>query len=162
MKGYYSINYSSLALQLTPVLLRNETVTALLISLAKPFNDLHGIFDAYVQSLSTSINAQTCYMRTMLNNRFDSTGRRIIVRTVSFDSDRHLLWIESQNKPLAVAKEGTDSCLLNRDNRLGENNIDFEIVLPAGLALDDVQLRQLQEMVNKNKLASKKYQIVYE
>jgi hypothetical protein len=143
-------------------MLRNETVTALLTSLAKPFDVLHVGFDAYVQNLSTSMNAQTCYMRAMLNNRFDSANRRIAVRTASIDFDYYLLWLEAQNRPAMIAKEGTTPYLLNRDERIGENNIDFEIVLPSGLVLDDTQLRQLQTIVNKNKLASKKYRIVYE
>jgi hypothetical protein len=104
-------------------------------------------------------------MQAMLNNRFDSANRRIIVRTASIDYDYYLLWLESQNKSVMTAKEETNGFrpyLLNRDDRIGVNNIDFEIVMPSGLVLDDTELRQLQILVNENKLASKKYRIVYE
>jgi hypothetical protein len=104
-------------------------------------------------------------MQAMLNDRFGSAGGKITVRTAYIDFDSYLLWIEGQNKPLLVYKEetvGFAPYLLNRDDRISTNNIDFERVLPSGFVPDDTELRQLDTLVNKNKLASKKYRVVYE
>jgi hypothetical protein len=165
MKKYYNINYSLLVLLLTPAVLRNDVQTALLTSLAKPLDLLNNDFDDYIQSLDTQINAQTCYMQAILNDNFDFNERRIRVRTAPIDFDYYLLWKENQNKSIMIFKEGTDGFtpyLLSRDGLIGANNIDFEIVFPRGYTLSVSGLRNLRTLVNQNKLASKKYRIVYE
>lgn len=165
MKKYYNINYSLLVLLLTPTMLRNDAVTAFLTSLVKPLDSLGNEFDVYLQSLETRVKAQTCYMQAMLNDEFDYNERRIIVRTAPVDFDYYLLWKENQNKPIMISKEGTDSFtpyLLSRDGLIGENNVDFEIVFPRGYTLSVSELRHLRTLVNQNKLAPKKYNIVYE
>lgn len=165
MKKYYNINYSLLVVLLTPTMLRNDVETALLTSLAKPLDSLNNEFNAYVQALETNIKAQTCYMQAMLNDEFDFNERRIIVRTAPIDFDYYLLWKENQNKPIIISKEGSDGFtpyLLSRDGLIGANNVDFEIVFPRGYTLSVSELRHLRTLVNQNKLASKKYRIVYE
>lgn len=165
MMKYYNINYSLLVLLLTPTMLRNNVEIALLTSLAKPLDSLNNEFNAYVQSLETRIKAQTCYMQAMLNNEFDFNERRIRVRTASIHFDYYLLWKENQNKPILISKEGTDGFtpyMLSRDDLIGANNVDFEIVFPRGYTLSVSELRHLKILVNQNKLASKKYSIVYE
>jgi hypothetical protein len=165
MKKYYSINYSLLAVWLTPTMLRNDVETAFLTSLAKPLDSLNGEFNAYVQSLKTQIKAQTCYMQAMLNDEFDFNERRIRVRTAPINFDYYLLWKENQNKPIMVSGEETDEFkpyLLSRDGLISTNNVDFEIVLPRGYTLSISELRNLRTLVNQNKMASKKYRIVYE
>lgn len=165
MKKYYNINYSLLVLLLTPTMLRNDAEIALLTSLSKPLDSLNNDFNDYVQVLETQIKAQTCYMQAMLNDEFDYNQRRIIVRTAPIDFDYYLLWKENQNKPIMISKEGTDGFtpyLLSRDGLIGANNVDFEIVFPRGYTLSVSELRHLRTLVNQNKLASKKYRIVYE
>ena len=51
MNRYYNIGYPLLHLLLTPIMLRNKLQTALLISLARPFEMINVEFRAYVQSL---------------------------------------------------------------------------------------------------------------
>ena len=165
MKKYYNINYSLLVVLLTPTMLRNDVETALLTSLAKPLDSLNNEFNAYVQSLETQINAQICYMQAMLNDEFDFNERRIRVRTAPIDFDYYLSWKENQNRPITISCEETDGFtpyLLSRDGLIGANNVDFEIVFPRGYTLSVSELRHLRTLVNQNKLASKKYRIVYE
>jgi hypothetical protein len=165
MKNYYNVNYSALAVLLMPTLLRNDIEMSLLAALAKPLDLLGNSFSDHVKSPDAQIKAQTCYMQALLNNSFDVANGRIIVRTASIDYDYCLLWLESQNKPVMIKKEetgGFEPYLLSGDDRIGANNIDFEVALTSGLILDDAKLRQLRALVDRNKLASKKYRIVYE
>ena len=162
MKKYYNINYSLLVVLLTPTMLRNNIETALLTSLVKPLDSLNNDFNAYVQSLETKTKAQTCYMQAMLNDEFDFNERRIRVRTAAIDFDYYLLWKENQNKPIKVFRDGFTPYILSRDGLIGTNNVDFEIVFPRGYTLSVSELRYLRTLVNQNKLASKKYAIVYE
>jgi hypothetical protein len=146
-------------------MLRRPLLSAFLIATARPFEVLNVDFRAYVQSLETRTNSQVCYMRAMLNDEFDYTQRRIKVRQAQPDDEVLLLWIESRNKPVMLYREGTPEYqpyLLVRDNQIGSNNIDFEIVMPTNMALSTLEIRRMKALVNQNKLASKKYRIVYE
>jgi len=165
MNRYYNIGYPLLHLLLTPVMLRNDLQYALLISLARGFETLNVDFRAYVQSFEVKTNAQVCYMQAMLNNEFDYIQRRIIVRQVEPNDDGMLLWEESQDKPIILYVEGTpdsEPYMLSQDYQIGSNMIDFEIVMPTTMALSMLETRRLRALVNQNKLASKKYRIVYE
>ena len=165
MERYYNINYSLLIMLLTPVSLRNEAMSALLMSLMRPMDSLNSDFREYAQSRITQINAQVCFMQAMLNNEFDYYDRRIRIRTTEIDIDSYLLWQESQNKPQMISKETSDNhvpYLLNRDSQIGANTPDFDIVFPVGYALTTTESRRVRILVNRHKLASKKYQIVYE
>jgi hypothetical protein len=165
MKKYYNINYSLLVILLTPVILRNNAITAFITSLAKPLDLLNNDFNEYIQTLSTHINAHTCYMQRVLNDNFDYVERRIRIRTAPVDFDYYLLWKENQSKPVMISKEETTGFtphLLNRDGQIGANNIDFEVVFPMGYTLSVSELKRLSILVNENKIASKKYSIVYE
>ena len=165
MKKYYNINYSLLAVLLTPALLRNDAQTALLTSLAKPLDLLNNDFNAYVQALETQIKAQACYMQALLNDEFDYNERRIKVRTAPIDFDCYLLWKENQDKPILISSEGSAGFapyLLSRDGQAGSNSIDFEVVLPGFFYLSTDEERRMKALVNKHKLASKKYRITHE
>jgi hypothetical protein len=165
MNNYYTINYSLLALLLTPTLLRNDVEKAFITSLAKPLDALNDDFNAYVQSLDTQVNAQTCYMQAMLNNEFDFTERRIEIRIAPVDFDSFLLWKENQNKPLMISGEKTDGFtphLLSRAGLTGATNNDFEVVLPLLWIMSPVDLKRMKKIINGNKLASKQYRIIYE
>jgi len=52
--------------------------------------------------------------------------------------------------------------LLSRNGQAGSNNIDFEIVLPTFFYLSKDEEIRMKTLINKNKLATKKYRIVNE
>jgi len=165
MKKYYNINYSLLVLLLTPLMLRNDLIKAFITSIVKPLDLLNNDFGVFVQSLSTSINSQVCYMQAMLNDNFDFIERRIRIRTAPIDIDSFLLWRENKNKPMMIAKEGSEGfepILLNRDGQISANHPDFEIVFPAGYMLSVEELKRLRILVNRNKITPQKYIIVHE
>lgn len=165
MKKYYNVNYSLLALLLLPTFLRKEMITALVSSFVKPLEDLHSEFLSYVYSLDAHAYSQVCYMQALLNDEFDYNERRIKVRTAPIDFDCYLLWKENQDKPILISGEGSAGFapyLLSTDGQTGSNNIDFEVVLPASFHLSTDEERRMKTLVNKHKLASKKYRIVYE
>jgi hypothetical protein len=165
MNKYYNIGYPLLHLLLTPVMLRKPLLSALLIALARPFEALNVDFRAYVQTLEVQANAQVCYMQAALNDEFDYIERRIRVRQAEPEDDASLLWREDQDKPVMLCREGTPGYvpyMLGRDGQAGSGSVDFEIVIPTNMAFSVLEIRRLRALVNKNKLASKKYRIVYE
>jgi len=160
MNKYYTINYSLLVLLLTPTMLRNPIQRALLSSLVNPLDSLNEDFSAYAQSLDTQIKAQICYMQALLNDEFDFFNRRILVRTIALETDNYLLWKETFDKPMMLSNE--QPVLLNRDGQLGSNTVDFEVVLPLLWTMSVAEETRMRQIINANKLASKKYTIVYE
>ncbi|MFV0397931.1 MAG: hypothetical protein ACK5JU_07935 [Bacteroidales bacterium] len=165
MKNYYNINYSLLVMLLTPTILRSPIVTTLLTSLAKPLDQLNDQFNGYTQGIETSINAQVCYMQAIINDEFDFIQRRVKIRTSDINTESYLSWVEIQDKPIMLSAEESEEFtpyIICRDGLIGVNNPDFDIVFPIGYTLSTAEMRKLRLLINKNKLASKKYRIVYE
>jgi hypothetical protein len=163
MKKYYKVNYSLLASLLTPIVLRRDVFVRLLSSMMRPLELLHASFITYAESLIPKANAQICFMQAILNDEFDYVQRRIRVRNVIVDTDPFLLWKEDQNKPMMLQRDGAaNPLLLNRDGQIGANIINFEVVLPATYYLWEEEERRMRIIINKNKLASKKYRIYNE
>jgi hypothetical protein len=163
MKKHYNVNYSLLALLLFPTFLRNKLITAFLSSFVRPLESLHGDFITYMNALTTRANAQVCYMQKLLNDEFDYYERRIRVRPAAIDTDYYLLWKEEQNKPVMLSREsdeGFTPYLLSKDGQIGANNLDFEVVLPVFFYLSKDEERRMKTLIERNKLATKKYRII--
>lgn len=163
MKKYYNINYSLLVLLLTPTMLRNDLFRLILLSLIKPLDTMQGDFVRYHESLQTKTNAQMCYLQAAINDAFDYHERRIRLRNYTFDFDSLLTWKITTTKRIVVGTRGSgDEYLRNARGQMGANIPDFEIVLPIGYQLSSAEQRNLRLLVNRNKLATKKYIISHE
>lgn len=163
MKKYYNINYSLLVLLLTPTLLRNDLIRLLLLALIKPLNELQNDFVRFDESLQTKNNAQICYMQAMINDMFDFYDRRIKVRNNEFDFSSLLTWkITTTKRTMVGTRESGNEYLRNAKGQIGANVPDFEIVFPAGFTLSQDEQRNLRLLINRNKLATKKYIISHE
>lgn len=163
MKKYYNINYSLLVLLLTPTLLRNDLFRLFLLSLIRPLDDLQSDFVRYDESLQTKNNAQICYMQAVINDEFDFYERRIKIRNYVFDFDSLLTWKITTVKRTVVGTRGSgNEYLRNAKGQIGANVTDFEIVFPVGYELSQNEQRNLRLLVNRNKLATKKYIISHE
>lgn len=163
MKKYYNINYSLLVLLLTPTLFRNDLFRLFLLSMIKPLDDLQNDFVRYDESLQSKNNAQICYMQVVINNEFDFYERRVKVRNYVFDFDSLLTWKITTLKRTEVGTRGSgNEYLRNAKGQIGANVPDFEIVFPTGYELSQAEQRNLRLLVNRNKLATKKYIISHE
>lgn len=162
-KNYYIMSYPRLALLLLPTMLRENLTVAFLTALVRPLTILHGYFDGYINSIDTSVNSQICYMTGLLNDRYDYYDRRIIIRDAPINYDDFFLFTEGDGNASLLADEGDGDPVFWVDSgKLGTTVPDFEIVFPKGYVLSDSEEKQLKQIVNINKLASKKYRIVYE
>ena len=166
VKNYYNTDYTLLAILLLPTFLRRKIIIALMAAMLKPLGLLHGQFVSYSDSLIIRANNQVCYMQAMLNDEFDYYQRRIRVRVAPVGVvDSLLLWREEQDKPILLCSEGVAEStpfLLFRDGQIGTGTSDIEIVFPSSFHLSVSEEIQLKTLINRHKLASKKYRIVYE
>lgn len=124
-----------------------------------PLSVIHRSVTNYVNQLNTSVNSQVCYMEKMLNDAFDYYERRIAIRDASVSYNDFFLFDESSD--MAVLVSDTEAILWVDNNRLGSTASDFEVVFPSGYTFTENEEREIRKMINDNKLASKKYKIVY-
>jgi hypothetical protein len=162
-KNYYNISFPRMALLLLPILLRQNLIVAFVTSLVRPLTVIHSNFEAYMDSVNTRIDSQVCYMESLLNDTCDYYDRRIRIRDTAVNTDDFFLFNESTGNavPVSDANNG-DAVLWSDAGKLGTTIPDFEVVFPQGYALTDSEEKALRQTINNNKLASKKYRIVYE
>lgn len=162
-KNYYNISYPRLALLLLPTMLRQDMEGALLTALVRPLTVIHSDLTAYIVSVNTTVNSQVCYMQSMLNDAYDYYERRIIVRDAPISYDDFFLFDEPTGKAVMLSDAGTGDPVLWVDgDKLGTTVPDFEVVFPKGYTFTNSEEKALRSLINNNKLASKKYTIVYE
>lgn len=164
MKNYFNISLSRLLASQLAHRLRKPVIIAYLLALIRPQEELQTDFLAYVASLGTNSNTQTCYMRRMLNDEFDYYERRIKVRTVKPSFENIITWDKTTNKRLLIGTLGSKEnkpFLLNAKRQIGKNQPSFEIVFPKGFALSEVERKRIKTLVSLHGLASKNFTIVY-
>lgn len=160
-KNYYNIAYSRLALLLLPTMLRQNLIVALVTALVRPLTVIHSRFETYRNQIDTSINSQVCYLEYLLNDVYDYYQRRILIRDAPIDYDNFFLFDESTGKAVVTAND-TDIAWWVDNGKLGVTSVDFEIVFPQGYEFTENEEKAIRGLINKNKLASKKYKIVYD
>lgn len=160
MNNYYNINYSRIALLLLPPILRQDLMVALVAALVRPLTVIHSNFEAYIKQVDTSVNSQVCYLEYLLNNTYDYYERRIIIRDAPINYDDFFLFDEQSGKAVMVSDNDTPAWLVDA-GKLGATNADFEVVFPHGYVFSESEEKALMQLINNNKLASKKYNIVY-
>lgn len=160
-KNYYNISFSRLAVFLIPSLLRLKIVVATADALVRPLGGVFRKFEAFTKSLDTSVNSQVCYMEAIINNAYDYYERRIFIRDAPINYDDFFVFDEN-NINGVMLPDDDDAKLWVDNGKLGTTIADFEIVFPKGFSLSGNEIKSLSQVLNSNKLASKKYRIVYE
>lgn len=160
MNNYYNINYSRIALLLLPPILRQDLMVALVTALVRPLTVIHSNFETYIKQVDTSVNSQVCYLEYLLNNTYDYYERRIIIRDAPINYDDFFLFDEQSGKAVMVSDNDNPAWWVDA-GKLGATNADFEVVFPRGYVFSESEEKALRQLINNNKLASKKYNIVY-
>lgn len=162
-RNYYNISFPRLVLLLLPTMLRQNLIVAFITALVRPLTLIHGKFDAYRLEIDTSVNSQVCYLEYLLNDTYDYYDRRIIIRDAPINYDDFFLFDSETGKAVLLSDAGAgDASLWVDSGKLGTTNADFDVVFPLGYALSDSEQKALKQLISNNKLASKKYNIIYE
>lgn len=160
----YDIKIKRLALLLLPTVWRKPLLASLVQSSVQGTNVLYGDFMRWRSEQAYRLwhNGQVCYLRSVLNDVFDQTGRRITVddsesggmsgtRLFTRDMDRHIL-LPLRGTGLAV--------IVNLRGYDGVSGFDFWVSLPYDLR-GRIDETRLSAVVNTYKLASKRWTINY-
>ena len=158
----YDIDYKKLALNITPIKLRNQLYMAFQYLVVSPISRLAKMFDTYRTDTNYRLhhNGQVCYLRAVLNDLFDSTLRRIQIEDLAPQREL-VIWKRDQNKPIMILERSSGNAIIvSKRGFGGADGYDFVVICPLALrgVIDETRMRAV---LDQYKLASKRYTITY-
>ena len=159
----YDINIAKLAIQLLPMCLRGNKTKAFVKAFAEPLRYMKEYFEAFRESKDYRLthNSQVCYLKAVLNDKFDPLLRGIDIENCEVDDDGINIYERSEDSPLIIHKREDElPVTIFRRNFGGSRSTNFEVKLPLRLK-DRVSEYEVSATVNEYKLASMKYKLTY-
>lgn len=169
---FFSLNFPILRKQLLPVRMRTDKFQAWLRVLTHPVQTLYERFvgNRNANNYYLAHNGQICHMEAVLNERFDTSLRRIAIRNGPF-FDPIYVFLEYEDWPVFLATEeeltiGTPGYeaprFLFTHSEIYDTGVLFVVYCPASVG--DYTLDEQKEMrglIEKYRLPSKRnYSIV--
>lgn len=150
----YSIDHNKFLLQLLPSFLRTPKRVAFVQTMISPARWLYDRFTSYAAAKNYELdhNGQRFSIEIVLNDRFDPILRRIY-NTDGFTKDRIYIYGTAENKPMYLRKY-----LYGKDD-YADTGIDFIIWMPALLFISADEMQELNALVNKYRLDSKRFKV---
>lgn len=152
----YTIDYSRLKDLLLPTFMRKAKTRTYLLALMLPLDTLYTQFMAYRRDTIYKLqhNGQVVLLQKVLNDRFDKDQRRIYIDD-GIVNDPTYVYTHAEDKPVHL---GTQYIYSRAE--LAYKDVNFTVVLPAGMTLSDEERIRMQSLINYYKLASKTYRII--
>ena len=161
-KIVYDIDYKKLGALLLPNVLRKSLMAAFIRVCSCPLALLAREFGQFRASTDYQLShtCQVCYLRGLLNDKFDPVLRRIEIGDVEAVEDL-LLYRRSESRFVMVPRREQGAVIVGRRGfRAG--GLDFTVRVPAALLGDSIYSEgRLQALVDSYKLVSKRYCIIY-
>lgn len=143
-----------------PIHLRQFKILAYLKFISTPFKRLLNEFYEFTNKVKyeVSFNGQVIYLEHILNDTFDNVNRGIYITDADQEDQVFLFNQAEQNEKTYlynISESGPETYLYNQSESLSWPN--FIVNVPSGVTYDENQMKAL---INKYKLAGKKYKIV--
>lgn len=154
---WFDLDVRKLAVQILPTFLRGSVMISYVTSLVKPLNDIHYQF---IQKRKENLyilahNGQKCYLRAALNDKFDTSLRRITIDDGQL-YDAEFIYTDAEiNQQPSLVRYLT--LTLYQDQDLANTAVDFYVRVPADIIFN---IYEMQYLIDFYKLASKRYKIV--
>lgn len=156
----YEVNYNKLVQLLLPTCLRGQLITGVLRAMVTPIGVLHGSLMSFRTEKRYRIqhNGQVCYLRAVLNDRFDPLKRGITITEEENPESGVMLYHREQERRVHIPMrtEGRRVPIF-RKNFGGSTACGFWVNIPSRLVY--VSENELCGVVNEYKLAGTKYGI---
>lgn len=161
-KNYFNIAFSKLAILLLPTFLRMPLVKAWASLAAYPFGRIYDIFSNNRSDnlYNLSITGQVCRLRKMLNDAFPLAGGRITIEDGSASGEWQYAWGENYD-PYRKYLLVDGNTLLWGKSVIQAGVSGFVVKVPTVLNNQNNDAR-MRSLLNKCKLVSKSYTIIYE
>lgn len=152
----FNIDFDNLIAILLPAFLRKGKYFAWLKALCFPVVKLYDEFTSKRNADLYNIahDSRVFSIQAVLNDRFDTEARRIYI-TDGFTKSRIYLYTRTENKPVYLAPSIP---LYNRGD-YADTGVDFIVWVPTSVSLSAQDLIELSALVNKYKLASKRFKV---
>lgn len=143
--NFYNLDFDRLAAWLTPKVLRKSKLGSLVTACLFPLYFLHNSFLKYrkAKHYQTDITSQKCYLERLLNDRFDSSLRRIEIG----DAEWHLpifLFQEAEEKPEMLFQDAEEKPkYLFKEEEAGDVKADFVVLVPAAISFAEPEMKGL-------------------
>ena len=152
----YTVDYSRLKDLLLPTFMRKPKTRAYLLALVRPLDTLYTLLMTYRRDTLYKLqhNGQVVLLQKVLNDRFDKEQRRIYVDD-GIVNDPTYMHTHAEDKPVYL---GTQYIYTRAE--LAYKDVNFTVVLPAGMTLSDEERVRMKSLINYYKLAAKTYRII--
>lgn len=154
---WYKINFNKLVVQLMPTFLRQPRMIAFISLFSAELTKLHNawlIKKSQNDETWLRHNSQVCKLRKILNDEFDDLQRRIIITDGQL-YDRQYIYTLGENKPKYLGK-----LFIRQNTDYADTGIDFFVVVPVEINIEQNKYK-LEALINRYRLASKRYKIIY-
>ena len=152
----YTVSYSRLKDLLTPTFMRKPVVRAYLGALVRPVDTLYSLFMIFRRDTLYKLQhtGQVVFLQKVLNDRFDNTDRRIYITDGIVNEPTHV-YTHAEDKPVYL---GTRYIYTRAE--LAFKDVNFIVVLPAGMTLSAEARIRMKSLINYYKLTTKTYRII--
>lgn len=150
---WYKVDYNKLSVLLLPVGMRKAATLGFLWSSIKPLDTLHYVWRQMRLSNLYKLdhNAQVCYFRAALNDRFDPDLRRIYINGGKSKKTTYI-YTPGEKRPKYIG-----TIYLYRGLEV-EGGADFFVYVPREIV--SAQLYELRALIDFYRLGGKRYLIV--
>lgn len=151
---WYKIDYDKLILLLLPTYLRKPKNFSFLKALVSPIASLHYRWsqkrDENLKVLK--YNPQRCYMRGVLNDRFDRDERRITIENTA-QREVDYIYTQAENLPVFLG-----TMWLETEFNYEGSSVDFLVNVPRDIM--NAKINEIVATIDFYVLAGKQYQII--
>lgn len=153
---WYKINFNKLVVQLMPTFLRQPRMIAFISLFSAELTDLHNAWLVKKSADETWLqhNSQVCKLRKILNDEFDDIERRIKITDGQL-YDRQYIYTLGEKKPKYLGK-----IFIRQNTDYADTGIDFFVIVPVEINIEQNKYK-LEALINRYRLASKRYKIIY-
>lgn len=160
----YNLKIKRLALLLLPTFYRRPLLAAFAQCMVQGVNRVYGEFIGWKQERDYRLkhNGQVCYLRAVLNDKFDPIERRICVSDIVDEGKSKQFFRRSQGRFIHVPVRDSGAAeIVNQRGFSGIGSPDFLVCIPQQLH-GKINEAKLNAVVDTYKLASKRWKISYE
>lgn len=134
-----------------------------LLCLVSPLKTLHGLFKSFRNTTNYKLEhtPQVFSIEDVLNDAFDSLLRRIYIEDGIYTFP---VWFydRADDKPVRFYDRADDKPVRFYDRAtLQKLDVDFVVVLPEGLDLNEYEIIRLKALVDYYRLPDKTYEVTY-
>jgi hypothetical protein len=151
---WYKVDFDKLILLLLPTFLRKPIIFGYLKALVSPIASLHYRWSRMREEnlKKLSYNSQRCYLRGVLNDRYDPDERRITISNTG-NKTQDYIYTQAENLPVYLGV-----MWLEPEFNYAGSTVDFLVNVPQEIM--NTKLNEIVATLEFYVLAGKSYQII--